>query len=106
MIHLNNQDSLFTEAVAQRCSMKKGVLRNFAKFTRKHLFQTLFIKKESLVQVFSCELCEISKYTVFTEHLWATVFDHLSSLEELSSLDVLNSVLKCILVLSLSFCGE
>ena len=27
----------------QRCSMKKGVLKNFAKFTRKHLCQSLFI---------------------------------------------------------------
>ena len=31
-----------------------------------------FIKKESLAQVFSCEFCEISKKTFFTEHLWAT----------------------------------
>ena len=54
---------------------KKAVLRNFAKFTGKHLCQNLFfnkfagkrpeaydfIKKESLAQVLSCELCEISK---------------------------------------------
>ena len=39
----------------QRCSMKKDVLRNFAKFTGKHLCQSLFIKKETLAQVFSCE---------------------------------------------------
>ena len=26
-----------TEAAVQRCSIKKGVLRNFAKFTGKHL---------------------------------------------------------------------
>ena len=56
---------------------KKGVLRNFAKFTGKHLFQSLFFnklaglrpetffKKESLAQVFSCEFCEISKNTFF-----------------------------------------
>ena len=30
------------------------------------------IKKETLAQVFSCEFCEISKNTFFTEHLWAT----------------------------------
>ena len=30
-----------------------------------------FIKKEALAQVFSCRFCEISKNTVFTEHLWA-----------------------------------
>ena len=31
-----------------------------------------FIKKEILAQVFSCEFCEISKNTFFTEHLWST----------------------------------
>ena len=31
-----------------------------------------FIKKETLAQVFSCEFCEISKSTFFTEHLLAT----------------------------------
>ena len=55
---------------------EKGVLRNFAKFTGKHLCQSLFInkvaggacnfiKKETLTQVFSCEFCEISKNTLF-----------------------------------------
>ena len=29
----------------QRCSMKKSVLRNFAKFTRKHLCHSLFFNK-------------------------------------------------------------
>ena len=56
----------------RRCSLRKDVLRNFAKFTGKHLFQRLFFKKESLAQVFSCEFCEISKNTFFTEHLQAT----------------------------------
>ena len=31
-----------------------------------------FIKKETLAQVFSCEFCEISKSTFFTEHLCTT----------------------------------
>ena len=44
---------------------KKGVLRNFAKFTGKHLCQSLFFNKETLAQVFSCEFCEISKNTFF-----------------------------------------
>ena len=34
-----------TEAVARRCTVKKSVLRNFAKFTGKHLFQGLFFNK-------------------------------------------------------------
>ena len=43
--------------------MKKGALRNFTKFTGKHLRQSHFIKKETLAQVFFCEFCEISKNT-------------------------------------------
>ena len=31
-----------------------------------------FTKKETLAQVFSCEFCEISKNTFFTEHLQTT----------------------------------
>ena len=48
---------------------KKAVLRNFTKFTGKHLCQSLFInacnfaKKETLAQVFFCEFCKISKNT-------------------------------------------
>ena len=38
----------------QRRSIKEGVLRNFLKFTGKHL-----------AQVFSCEFCEISKNSLF-----------------------------------------
>ena len=60
---------------------EKSVLRNFTKFTGKHLCQSLFydkaagltpatlFKKETLAQVFSCEFCEISKNTFFTEYL-------------------------------------
>ena len=47
---------------------KKDVLINFAKFTGKHLFQSLFFnKKETLTQVFSFEFCEIFKNTLFKE---------------------------------------
>ena len=38
----------------------------------KHLYQRLFFNKVSLVQVFSCEFCEISKSTFFIEHLRTT----------------------------------
>ena len=58
---------------------KKGVLRKSAKCTRKHLCQRLFfnkvaglrskacifIKKEFLTQLFSCEFCKFSKNTFF-----------------------------------------
>ena len=72
---------------------KKGVPKNFAKFTGKHLCQSLFFNKvaglwpatllrkrlwhrlatllkKTPAQVFSCEFCEILKNTFFTEHLW------------------------------------
>ena len=32
-------------SIHQRCSVKKGILRNFAKFTGKHLCQSLFFNK-------------------------------------------------------------
>ena len=52
--------------------MKKGVLRNFTKFTGKGLCQSLSFKKATMAQEFSCEFCDISKNTFFTEHLWTT----------------------------------
>ena len=55
-----------------RIAATGGVLRNFANFTQKHLCQSLFFKKETLAQVFSCEFYEISKNTFFTEHPWTT----------------------------------
>ena len=70
-------------SIQQRCSVEKCVPRNFTKFTRKHLCQSLFFNKVAglkpatllkkvLTQVFSCEFCEISKNTFFTEHIWTT----------------------------------
>ena len=58
---------------------KKGVRINFAKFTGKHRCQSLslnkvaglwpeacnFIKKETVLQVFSCEFCEIYTNTFY-----------------------------------------
>ena len=70
-------DLTIGEAVFERCSVRKGVPGNFAKFTGKHLCQSLFfnkvaglrpeacnfIKKETLAQVFFCKFYEISKNT-------------------------------------------
>ena len=42
-----------------RVFFKKGVLRNFAKFTGKYLSQSLFLIKLQ----YSCEFCKISKNT-------------------------------------------
>ena len=44
-----------------RCSVRKGVLRNFAKLTGKHLSCG-----------FSCVFCEIYKNTFLTQQVWAT----------------------------------
>ena len=61
---------------------KNGVLKNFAKFTEKHLCYSLFInkiaglrpetllKRETLAEVFACEFCEIFKNNFFMEQLW------------------------------------
>ena len=49
--------------------MKKSVLRNFAKFTGKHLRQRLFFNKVAALRPKACEICEISENTFFTEHL-------------------------------------
>ena len=63
------------------CSTKKAVLKNFAKFTGKHLCQSIFfnarvsfllnnkfIKKVTLAQVFSCEFCEVFKNTFLKQN--------------------------------------
>ena len=64
--------------------MKKGVLRNFAKFTGKHLCQSLFFNEVAVLRpvtllkgvsgtgVFHCESYEISKNTFFIEQLRTT----------------------------------
>ena len=72
---------------------KKDVLRNFGKFTGKHLCLRLFfnkvaglwpeacnlIEKESLTQMFSCEFWKISRNTFFTEHLWTTASESIKT---------------------------
>ena len=68
----------------RRCSVKKDVFRNFAKFTGKHLCQSLFfnkvagLKPETLLKkrlwhrCFPTKFCEISKNILFTGHLGTT----------------------------------
>ena len=57
--------------------MIKDVLKNFAKFRRKHLCGSLLINK--VAQMFSCEFCKIFKNTYFEENLWTTIDFWLSS---------------------------
>ena len=69
---------MLTRATVPRGVLQESALRNFAKFTGKHHFKSLFfnkvagnfIKKETLAQVFSSEFYEISKNTFFIEHLF------------------------------------
>ena len=42
---------------------KRDILKNFANLTGKYPCQSIFFKKETLAQVFSCEICKIFKYT-------------------------------------------
>ena len=44
-VYLKIKLPINTEAVAQRCSVRKIVLRNFVKFAGKHLCQSLFFNK-------------------------------------------------------------
>ena len=68
-----------TEAVVGRCFVKKVFLKlsqnsqekNYARVS--FLIKLLacnFIKKDTLVQVFSYEFCVIFKHTFLTKHLW------------------------------------
>ena len=63
--------SHFYDGLRNQKQSSLGVLRNFAKFTRKHLWQSLLfnkiagLTKETLAQVFSCEFYEISENSSF-----------------------------------------
>ena len=75
-----NYKKLYTHRSSHlRCSIKKGILKNFVNFTEKHLCLSLlackFIKKEALVQVLSYEICEIFKNISFIQHFRTTAFN-------------------------------
>ena len=58
-----NGTKIYAEQPSKRF-FKKIIMKNFAKFTRKHLCR----KNETPAQVFSCEFCEICKNIFFAEH--------------------------------------
>ena len=60
------------EAVVQRCAVKKGILRNFAKFTGKYLCQGLFLNKVAGLRhwYFPVNFAKSLRTPFFTEHLW------------------------------------
>ena len=53
-----------TEVVAQRCSVKKVLLKTLQN-SQENTCAKAFIKKEIFAQVFACEFCEIFKNTFF-----------------------------------------
>ena len=67
-------------SIHQRCSVRKGVLEilqnsqenTCARFSFLIKLQASSLRLQTLTQMFSCEFCEISKNTFFTEHFWAT----------------------------------
>ena len=59
MLSLTLGPTLFAEAVARRCSVKKV----FLEISQNSQEGCNFIKKKTLTQVFSCEFCKISKNT-------------------------------------------
>ena len=76
-----------------RCPVKKSCSQKFRQIHRKRPYHSLFLiklramaekrfKKETLAQVFSCEFCEISNNTLFTEHLRTTGFNVFRSFQE------------------------
>ena len=68
----------FTEAAIRGVLYKKVFLEIWQNPQENTCVRDPFFNnnKESLAQVFSCESCQISKNTFFTEHLW-TIASHL-----------------------------
>ena len=59
----------------RRCYVRKGVVRHFVKFTEKHLRQSLFLKNETLAQVFSCEFVRTLFYRIPPDDCFLRVRD-------------------------------
>ena len=74
----------------QRCYVKIGVLRNFTKFTGRHLCQSLFLNKVSGLRLatlfikrlwhkcFPVNFVKFLRTPFYTERLWWLLFPHLS----------------------------
>ena len=75
----------------QRCSIKKGVFRNFTKVTGKHLCQSLFfnkvaglrcatlLKKKLWYRCFPVNFAKFFRTSFFTEHLRVTASEEAKS---------------------------
>ena len=79
-----------TEAVGWRCSTKTVVLRNFAKFTGKHLHWSLFLlnfaglRRATLLKMrlwhrhFPVNFVKFPRTPVFVEHVWVIASNHMT----------------------------
>ena len=57
----------------RRCSVEKGVRKNFENLTGKHLCGSfLLIKLQACNTLFSCEIRNFFRNTYFEQHLWTT----------------------------------
>ena len=86
------------EVVVQKVFCKQGVLRNFAKFTGKHLCYSLFcnkvagprvatlLKKETLAQCFPVNFAKFLRTTFYIEHLWWLLLSVFTTIAAVSSL--------------------
>ena len=68
--HIDRRPRKSSRSSHRRCSVREGVVPGSLFKWSYRLKACNFIKKEALAQLFSCEYCEISKNTFFTEHLW------------------------------------
>ena len=69
----------------QRCSAKKGVLKNFAKFTGKHLRRSLFFNKVAGAAWHRCFPVNFAKFLrtpLFTEQLWWLLLSDLNKIRK------------------------
>ena len=83
-------EQVFVQKQPPEGFFKKGVMRIFPKFTRKHLCWNLFFDEVKLCRsatslkarlsrrCFLVNFCKICKNTYFAEHHWATVSDYSS----------------------------
>ena len=69
--HIDRRPRKGSRSSHRRCSIREGVVPGSLFKWSYRLKACNFIKKEALAQLLSCEYCEISKNTFFTEHLWA-----------------------------------
>ena len=64
----------FIRSSHQRCSMKKGALINFAKFTGKHLCRSLFFNKVAGLRSFFNKVAGLRRASLLKKRLWYRCF--------------------------------